>query len=604
MLRNGSHSVIEPRVYRAAFVPALLALVLLAFSLQPGPPPLAPGLATAALFDSGSASGLLSRIAVSAPDRRPGSRGDAAVAARAQRAFSDAGFQTTLDRFSAEGRSLVNVIGRRAGSSTRQIVVVAGRDAGSVPDAATSAADTAALLGFANVFRGTAARHTLVLASLDGETLGAAGARRLETTLGDPGQVDAVVVLSNLASRRSRGPLVLSWSDAVARGNLGLAETAAASLRQELGQLPSDEGPLAQFARLAFPIAPGAQGALLRDGYQATRISGSGELPPEHSGGRAIDPTRYGNLGRGALRLVSALDATDQPPAHGPSSYLVVSGQVLPGWAIRVLAIALIFPALVGSIDALARARRRRQAVGRWFIWMLAAALPFAMGFGAGKLFSAVGLGPYTPAAPIDPGFASIGLRATAALLVTVLSTALAWIVVRTSLIRSAGPLPSPRASGAGCAAAVVLSATAMLLALTAPFAALVLAPAVHLWMLATLTELRPRVGAALAAAGLLPIVALAAYYLSLLSLDPLHAAYYLYLLVAGGQAGLGTTLAGAIVLGSGACVTAILRARARGGDHPGEVVPARSRPRQSILGPGGHVGPGALGGTGSARRP
>ena len=41
----------EPRVYRAAFVPALLALVLTMFSLQSRPSPLPQGLAADVLFD-------------------------------------------------------------------------------------------------------------------------------------------------------------------------------------------------------------------------------------------------------------------------------------------------------------------------------------------------------------------------------------------------------------------------------------------------------------------------------------------------------------------------------------------------------------------------
>ena len=59
---------------------------------------------------------------------------------------------------------------------------------------------------------------------------------------------------------------------------MGVERTVNSSLREELGGLPHQEGAFAQFARLTFPIAPGAQGVLLPAGIDAVRISGSGEL--------------------------------------------------------------------------------------------------------------------------------------------------------------------------------------------------------------------------------------------------------------------------------------------------------------------------------------
>jgi hypothetical protein len=61
----------EPRVYRAAFIPALLALVLTMFSLQSRPAPLPQGLAADVLFDGRVAAAETARIVDAAPDRRP-----------------------------------------------------------------------------------------------------------------------------------------------------------------------------------------------------------------------------------------------------------------------------------------------------------------------------------------------------------------------------------------------------------------------------------------------------------------------------------------------------------------------------------------------------
>ena len=64
--------MIEPRVYRAAFVPALLAIVLAMFSFESRPRALPQGLAADVLFDGAQAADLATRIATDAPDRRAG----------------------------------------------------------------------------------------------------------------------------------------------------------------------------------------------------------------------------------------------------------------------------------------------------------------------------------------------------------------------------------------------------------------------------------------------------------------------------------------------------------------------------------------------------
>ena len=170
----------EPRVYRAAFVPALLALVLTMFSLQSRPRPLPQGLAADVLFDGRVAAAEAARIAAAAarPARRArrGTRAPRIGSARALRRA--AAFAVERQRFSHAGESLVNVIGRRAGRSRRQIVIVADRDAAVVPDATGSAADTAALIELARVLEGRATRKTLVLASLDGSDARRGGRQR------------------------------------------------------------------------------------------------------------------------------------------------------------------------------------------------------------------------------------------------------------------------------------------------------------------------------------------------------------------------------------------------------------------------------------------
>ena len=84
--------MIEPRIYRAAFVPALLAVVLTMFSFESRPRPLPQGLAADVLFDGNRRPTLADAIAAEAPDRRAGSRGDRATAPLVADTFAARGF--------------------------------------------------------------------------------------------------------------------------------------------------------------------------------------------------------------------------------------------------------------------------------------------------------------------------------------------------------------------------------------------------------------------------------------------------------------------------------------------------------------------------------
>jgi hypothetical protein len=594
--RGEGRKVIEPRIYRAAFLPALLALVLVAFSLLTAPRAVPQGLAADALFEGTGAVGAVRDIVATTPDRRAGRPGDARVASRVKQAFLSHGFPTTIDHFQQDGAQLTNVIGRRPGSSSKQIVVMAARDAATVPDESGSAADTAALIEFARVFEGRASRRTLVLASVDGSQLGDAGARRFADSIGNPGDIEAVIVLSNLGAPRSRGPLVVSWSNDVGRGSYGVERTVESSLREELGQIPHQEGAFAQFARLTFPVAPGGQGVLLASGIDAVRISGSGELRPPGRGER-VNVQRYGALGRGALRVVSSLDASAAEPQHGPPSYIQFAGKLMPAWPVQLLALALVLPALIASIDAFARARRRREPVAVWLVWLASALLPFVLGLALALLLVLVGIARDAPPAPLDPRSVALDSGAWGSLIASVLAVALAWVLGRSSVIRRAASLPDASSPGAACIASLALSLLVLVLVFTNPYAALLLIPAVHLWMLATLTTVRWRAGIVMFLLGLLPVALVALYYLLRLDLGPIVGAWYLFLLVTGDQTGVLTTACLVLLAAITGSVAAILLARARRGDP---ATPSRggrpAEPQPSIFGPGGHAGPGAIG--------
>jgi hypothetical protein len=438
-----------------------------------------------------------------------------------------------------------------------------------------------------------------VLASVDGSQLGDAGARHFAESVANPRDIEAVIVLSNLGARDASGdPLVLGWSDDAGRGNFGVERTVASSLREELGRVPHQEGAFAQFARLTFPVAPGAQGVLLAAGIDAARLSGSGELRPARSG-EHVDVQRYGALGRAALRVVSSLDASNEEPQHGPPAYIQFAGKLMPTWPVRLLALAFVLPALIAGIDAFARARRRREPVAVWLVWLASALLPFVLGLALALLLVLVGIAKDAPPAPLDPRSIVLDTGAWGTLIATALAVALAWVLARSSVLRRAATLPDASAPGAACIASLALSLLVLALVVTNPYAALLLVPAVHLWMLATLTDVRWRGGLVMFLLGLLPVVWVALYYLVHFDLGPIQGAWYLFLLVTGNQTGVFTTACLVVLAAITGSVAAILLARARRGDEAGAPRRGGRKPPEqqpSIFGPGGHAGPGAIG--------
>ena len=145
-------------------------------------------------------------------------------------------------------------------------------------------------------------------------------------------------------------------------------------------------------------------------------------------------------------------------------------------------------------------------------------------------------------------------------------------------------------------ACALVLSLVLLALWLVNPFSALILAPALHLWLLSVLIDPAPppRARVALVLGGLLLPLLLVIYDLATLDLGPLGGAWYLFLLVTGGHVSFASALVGCVLAGVLGSMASILRVRRR---PPPGAAPARP----SVRGPATYAGPGSLGGTKSA---
>jgi hypothetical protein len=595
----------DPRLYRAALVPVLLALVLLGFSLENRPRALTTTLAPDAFagdraFDRAyGAGGLADRFT----DRRPGSLGDERLAAHAAAQMRDAGFRvrtTVHEGETIDGkRPLRTVIAERAGTVDERVVVVAHRDAaGQRAEAELSA--TAALLELARVFGAPRqTQRTLTLVSTSGGSGGSAGAATLADELRGP--VAGVLVLGDLASRNLRVPLVSPWSDGLGGSPARLRSTLQDALRLETGGDAKLPRALSQFARFAMPGTYGEQGVLLARGLPAIALSIGGDRPP--APGAPVSRERLTQLGRAALRTVTALDGAPRGRPvnpHASSADLVTSRKVLPGWAVRLFVGALLLAPLVVAVDALAAVRRAREPILVWLRWTLASALPLAVAGLFAIALGAVGLIVAAPGTPVAPD--ALPTRVPA-LLAVALVLVLAGIWLRPAVLRLTGSRPAPE--GAGDLAAPAAGVVVVLVALAAvifvwignPYAAAPLVVALHLWLFALSSELPlrrvPRV--ALVVAGIVPTAIVALVVARALGLGGIDAAWELVLLVAGGHMSLPALLAWSLLAGCAAAALAIAR-HARpldaGADQP-----------ITVRGPRSYAGPGSLGGTESALR-
>jgi Peptidase family M28 len=584
--------VLDPRIYRAAFLPILFVLVLVGFSLRELPRPLATPLAPDA-FDGADAFRQLDALAAEAPLRRPGSAGDRLLARRVQETLRGSGFRVRTAAFAAQTadgeRQLQTVIGERAGFSNRRIVVIAHRDALG-RGARAELSGTAALLELARVLGGRTLGRTLVLASTSGGTAGVAAAERLAAA-GAP--VDAVLALGDVAGTRTDKPLVVPWSGSSAIAPLALRRTVEAALATEAGVHPGGVRPAVQLARLAFPLTLGEQGPFDARGVGAVLLSASGERAP--AADAPVSAARLTAFGRAALRSVSALDGGGD--LSGSQPYVLLERKLLPAWPVRLLAIALMLPVLLAAVDALARVRRRREHVGAWLRWVGLHALPFLL-----AALLAIGLfrTGLIEAAPDAPVAGSASAPNVAVLLAVLLLPALAWLVARRRLRGMIGVTGAP-GSGAATAIVLVLCAATLVVWVGNPYASLLLIPALHLWLLAMAPETRLRRPPALAlwVAGLLPALLLAYAYAHQFGLDPLELAWMGTLLVAGGGISLAAVLVWSVTL---ACTAAALAVVLRTSGPAGAGADGDATPI-TVRGPRTYAGPGSLGGTESALR-
>jgi hypothetical protein len=580
------------RLYRATLLLGLLAAVVLMFSVVSRPDPLHTDIAADA-FEGTTAAALAEQLVKAAPDRRPGSPDDAAAAALVEHRFRqiESG-QVSEERFAGPYQgsdvTMENVTLVLPGSSNRRIVVAAPRDCAGGTCAVSSAAATAVLLEIAKAFDGSRHRKTLVFVSLDGSAAGAAGARVLGRSLRSA-PADGVIVISQPASVRQERPFVVPWSSGAQNTSIQLIESAADTVSSQLGASdPLRLGTFDSLLRLAVPAGLGDQAPLIDEGSAAVALSSAGDLPlPESADGPAqVSTTTLQDFGRAALSLVFILDGHAKAPDHGPQAYIPLGGKLIPGWALALLAIALLLPVGIVSIDALARSARQGEQVGRALAWVASRAIPFAGALLLAYLLAAVGLIP-SPVFPFDPARLDAGATAVLALL-AMLGTAVAaaFGMRRLGLTGPPGEVPGP-------AVGLMVFVSVLATWLANPYLALLLVPTAHLWLFAGFLRGRRVLAPAAVLAGLIVPFAILVHLAGELGIG-MALPWDLLMMFTGRHFG---PLAAVAVCLLGAALLGLLAIIWKRPPPPPDIARRGVRTR----GPLTYAGPGSLGGTESA---
>jgi hypothetical protein len=590
--------VLDTRVYRAAFLPALVALFVLAFSLTDLPKPHTTRLAPLA-FDKHRAYATLEDLARRYPHRRPGSTDDAGLADRVAAAFTQTGFAKRVERRAFSGRtidgdaSLESVLATREGLSGHSIVVIAHRDAAGSP-AEAELSGTAVLLELARALADRDLSKTVVLASVSGGSGGFAGAR--EVTQAIHGPVDAVFVLGDLAGTRERRPFVVPFRNGPGPLPLSLERTAQSALRIERGTDPGHTRALQQILRRALPLTTSEQGAADAGGAPAVLISEDSERVPAPD-----TPVRLSTLdgmGRAVLRvLYASLDARGDQPFRRMDG-IVALKRLVPTWSIRLLVLALLAPALLTAFDGFFRARRRGAPMAAWAAWALSFAVPVGLAWGWARLLG-VARAVKVLGSPVAPGALAIDPAGWVCMAATALIAAAAlWL--RPRLVRVPARGPALAAGGPAAAGGLMLSVLVGIVWVANPYAAAVLLPAAHAWLLfpARGRRLSRRSAGLAVAAGLAAPLVLIAYYVHAWGLGPADALWSAFGLVAGGTLGVGAALTVSVFVAALCATLAILRARRGLADTTDT-----DDDRLVTRGPRSYAGPGSLGGTESALR-
>jgi hypothetical protein len=581
--------MLNVRLYRVSLLPLVAAVVAVAFAPAAVPAALTSQL-PAGLFSGSAAQASLVDLVRSYSGRAPGPRGDEALASDVANQLRGDGLvvhETSASAATANGeRRIETVIATSAVRGSGSVVLLADRSAAGASLEA-SLSGTAAWLELARDLSPRGPR-TLTFVSTSGGSAGAALAAAAV-----PRPVDAAILIGDLAGVRAQPPLVVPWSGDGGMAPLGLQETVDAALAGQLGTGAGRPGLVGELARFAVPLTVSDQGPFEDAGIPAVLVQQGGELGTRSAG---VSTATLGAVGRALLSATQALEhGADVAPAS--TRDLTLAANVLGGWTVRLLFGLLILASAICAVDLLARARRRRISLARWFAWVLAWGLPFLLAGLYAKLLAWSGWLAHVPPAPVAP--AEYPFRGgDAPALISVLAVFALACLARVRLIK--GPsLDEGAGETAGAPVALLCLASLLAAALWVanPYTAALLALPLLVWVPVIAGEgyRPPAAGALWIVLSLAPLGLALAIEANSLGLGPISFAWTWLLVFAGGEIGpgalVGFSLAGAVAL---AAAFVLMHPSTRG--TPDDV-------QITVRGPVTYAGPGSLGGTDSALR-
>lgn len=465
------------RALRVAFIlPPLLALVVLLVSVRTPVGPSA-SLVVVPSFDGPRAAEFARRLAQLVPDRSPGSATAGQAADDVAGALGEISGETVRRAtFTAPGPdgadvAMENVWVVEPGASAEAVVVVANRDdVAPGPGLDDNASGTAAVVELARDLAGVDRSRALVIASTDGGTVGQAGNERLLRDLRADGlRPIAVVSLRSIGGPTGTLPVRFAGTGGVRTPDVllrGLQESLAE--QQPVAGAVAPQSPVLQVLDLIAPVAPsGAQVPYLDAGIAAIQLGdGTGGV-----GLAPLDEARLGAVGAAIAQLLVRLDAEPRP-APPTGAYVAVSGRIIPGRAIGLLAIALLIgPLVAAGRILLAGGRPSRAGWGAALAVALVGAVPGVAAVLVARLVDLTG-GVATAPGSGWPRADLVGVVAVVAVALA-LTLAAAWLLAR----RISAPPPLIGAIAVGLVAALLLLAGS-------PASVLVAVPALWVWSL------------------------------------------------------------------------------------------------------------------------
>lgn len=542
--------MISWRLYRTGFLALVPAVAAMLFAVEPVAEPLPPGLATTS-FDGRGAAAVAREIETLGQIRTPGSEADAKAAQLVANRFREIPVGTVTRTPVGDDSSPIVAV-TLPGEIDDTILVLAPRTAGSAAGRLATATATGVLTQLAGSLGDARHENGLVFAS----TPDAAAAADIARQVSADRRVIGSISIDDARGLRT-GNVLLHRAPGDLMASSTLAETTRTVIGGEgVADAPS-ESAFGQIARLAVGISFGTQVRMLSEGIDAIALSATGERPPREGDGAPIRVVSVPMevMGEIALRVVQALDAAPELPDEA-GAYVLFGDDVLPRWAFALLALALLVPPLLASVDALARAARRGRASTRALHSVLARSLPALAGVAGLYLLATIGVVP-DPSFPFDPADFGLGWSE---LLALALFAALAIAVAIATRVHVVGTDYGAPALAAG--AGLLASLGILGLWFSNPFAALVAIPIAHAWVVAAGERPPSRVLAAGAiVVSLAPLAVALNYVANRLDLGS-DAPWTIAMLLSGGQLRLAQVL---IACGLAGALLSVAAASRRG---------------------------------------